>query len=752
MIKKADKNSKTLMKRRTIAIIVSALLVLILAVSLPFVLKFSSTTLVEEGNDKYYIMKKDGVYAMYDANETILPKDEQYGYYVTLKGTLYKVNSETGEYEIFAIVDTQDSEVQEYKTRLLLFPRVEKANILSIDVHNSSGNDYTFCRYNSETGQVDKDGDFIIKGAALTAYDQEMFGLLYFTAGYTLSTMKIRDPIVDENGEFSEYGLVPETRLDEEGNEYLYEPAYYVLTDVNGVQHKVIVGDLLVNEAGYYVQYVDMSGGVETKRHAVYVLDTDIGATVLAPIETYVTPMLTEPMSSSTYTDVEDFTISVRKENASPSDSNIYDQTVCFSFIDMALRENTMASYFPYEMKADLGGYYPSSDNINLCLEKMYQPTFGKVIRLTPSPEEMVEYGFYAIKEPSDGEGEAEYVPFSPYTIAFKYDSPDADDPSITYNYSHIILISDKDVDTTGNYYTHTSLTVTVYQEQSNGSQKKINSYFYSYDMIVEVSKNTFDFLTWDSSEWISTNVFQDNISYLDKITLESPDYNVTFDLDNSLSDLSEEVNSRHLFLTATDSRGNQMTTFGLLRITDIYGNVWSITPTNITVVDSSGKTLSVAKDVRYYANNAIGDEVLCRTGLIDCAEYDVEVNADTVRVIYNDRSEKVYIRYDTSLFRDYYQSMLYTTIVDSYELDESALEDGSAPCMLTVTITTKDVDGTTYTKVYKFYKIPTASRKAYLTIDGRGGFFVQTDRVNKLISDAQKFLRLEPIEPDAKN
>ena len=41
--------------------------------------------------------------------------------------------------------------------------------------------------------------------------------------------------------------------------------------------------------------------------------------------------------------------------------------------------------------------------------------------------------------------------------------------------------------------------------------------------------------------------------------------------------------------------------------------------------------------------------------------------------------------------------------------------------------------------------------KKAYITINGNGNFYVLTNRVQKFISDAQRFFALEPIDPSAK-
>ena len=107
------------------------------------------------------------------------------------------------------------------------------------------------------------------------------------------------------------------------------------------------------------------------------------------------------------------------------------------------------------------------------------------------------------------------------------------------------------------------------------------------------------------------------------------------------------------------------------------------------------------------------------------------------------------YVRYATDLFRRLYQTLTVSTLESSYELtaeEEAALIADPSKHILTITI--KDVEGTE--TVYSFYAL--TSQKTYITVNGSGGFYVLPSRVNKFISDTQKFFRFEPIDPDAKN
>ena len=741
----------TLLKRRKIAIIVTAIAVAVLAVALYFVWDFVKSVKVEDPADGsiYYIREKDDVYALYDKDKkTVMPTDEEFGYYITHADTLIDVDSETGEYEIIAVVDTEGNEVIGFNQRLLMFPHTEKKYIRQLDVYNQNGS-FTFVRMNPDTGKIDDSADFIIKSSPLTVYDQELFASLYVSAGYTLTTRKIQDPIKDDNGEFSEYGLVAERRVreitDEKGEfvldsqggytyeEYDYVPAYYVLTDTSGNKHKVIVGDKMVTGGGYYVQYVDMSGETEVKRDAVYVLSSDIGDTLLAPVEDFVTPSITYPMTMNTYFDVEKFVV-LKKDMSAEND---YKAVVGFDYIDLAVRENTMEVNIPYVFLKDfeLAGYMASNDNINACLQALYQPSFVEVKKLSPTIDDLVKYGI-AFEDGVDEEGEKKYDLLPEYSISFNYDALD-DKGNVIETINNFIYISAPNE--AGNYYVYTD----IYSTKDSGAQKEL---MYSLDMVVEVAGHSLEFLNWDRYDWINASYVNLNIAYCDKITINdhTTGYNATFDLDNSASDMSENVNSSDLIIHATDSNGNETTTFAKLEVTDESGNRWVITATEIKCYSSVGNELKIKS--AYYDYNVMGKQVRVNSGEIKCGDgRRVTVNANTIEI--RGTENTTIVRYDTSLFRSFYQTLLYASISDSYVVTDEEEAAIVTDENLLLTMTVNDTEGNEF--VYRFYKL--TSRKAYITVNGNGGFYVLTNRVEKFVSDAQRFFAYELIDATAK-
>ncbi len=750
------KKKSTLLRRRTTAVVVSAVVIVILAIALAVVLDYVRTVTVVDPADNatYYIRYKDKKYALYDADKkTVMPTESTYGYYVMRSGNLVSIDQEGGTYQLIIVDATEGNETHDgYMYRIMMFPHIMSENIRQLDVYNSKGS-FTFYRYNVNTGKVDNTSDFSIKGSPLVHFDQQMFAELYVNAGYTIVEMKIDDPIKDENGEFSEYGLVPAIRplydeetgepvIDEETGEqvtYEYVPAYYVLTDTDGNKYKVIIGDMLVTGGGYYVQYVDMSTGSEIKRDAVYVLPADIGNTMLAAIEDFVTPELSYPMSLNDYFDVEDFYIYKWDESKDPTSDDRYEPIIGFTYIDLAERENTIRASRPYVFTSEVKqGYFPSDANITACLQALYQPSFNGVKKLAPSAKDLYDHGL-AVENGTDDRGNTKYVLFSEYLVTYNFDIRD-ESGNLVETINNVIYFSE--VNENGKRYAYTE----IYSIDKNGERDELS---YSLDIIVEVNAHTVEFLNWDSFDWITEQYFNLNIAFCDKITISSTNYSAEFDLDNSASGMTDNIVSDKISIKATDSTGRNKTTFSTMTFTDINGYIWQVSTTGIKMHDAAGQEYKIG-DARY-DHNILGEQALVLDGFISCADgTKVYVTADEVKIVPLDASQTVtYVRYDTSVFRQFYQTLLYANIVNSYELsaeEKAAFENDPSLKMLTITVV--DTEGTT--TEYAFYRL--TSRKAYITINGAGGFYVMSNRVEKIVSDAQKFFANQIIDPTAKN
>ena len=615
--KKADKHSRYSRQKAQKKVIVTLVaLTAVLAVAWAVVNHIVGITTYEDvDGTKYKIQKKDGVYVVCDKDGYTLDLTTD-GYYITDASTLLEVDQETGEVSQYAVVDTEGNEVVGSNRRILIFPHTAKASIQSITVNNDYGT-YTFYR--------DSNNDFQIRGFEGTSYDPELFSSLVVSTGYTLSMQKLAEPIKDENGKFSEYGLVSEERVDEEGNTYTYTPVTYSLTDISGNKYNMIIGDLIVSGAGYYAQYEG--------RDAVYILSNELAKTLLEPIETLVTPMIVYPMTLTTYFDVDNFTlmtydyeaaaaagIDLSKKDMTPEEEAASEEFIkiltSFYYVDLTERENTERSSIPYIMSSlsGLDQYDAHSINIDRCLQSFYETTFVGVKKLGLTEKAMKDYDLYDPR----------------YVIYLDFQ-----------DIEHWIYVSD--MTEAGTYYMACDI----------------------FNMIVEVDRAYLPYLDWTEFEWVESTLLQLNLAFVDSIDINSPNYDVTFTMDNSASDQSSTVSSADIVITAKEAGGSAQT-----------------------------------------------------------------VNTD--------------------IFRDFYKTILYANMEGLCEMTEEemaelrAIPDDEADLVMTVrTLSGREI-------VYRFYQY--TERKAYMTVNGQGVFYIINDRVQKLITDAGKTVAGIEFEATSKN
>jgi len=738
MIVEKQKARAGLLLRRKRAIIISlALLIVLIAVYVVIAPYLNTTTITDADGVSYTIKYDKGIFSLYDANGVEITRESEYNYYVTANGTLIDLDNVTGEYRIIAVPDTEGNEaIDGTQNNILIFPAIEKSRIFSIEVYNSTG-EYAFVRYNLTEGRFDPASDFVIFGAPLTPFNQEVFAEFYVSAAYPLTSQKIEDPIKDENGEFSEYGLVSETRIDEEGNEYLYTPAYYIITDVEGNSHKLIIGDRLVSGGGYYVQYVALDGERETKRDAVYVYSTGMANPLLMSVKDIASPTIVQDITINNYFDVQNFDIYSYDEDG--NEENV----VGFTFSDLSERELTVYASKPYVFDNEaLLAYTPNDDVIFGALMNFYDTDFVGVAALMPTNDDFVNCGLAQYVTDENGETGIKLTPR--YAIKFESDLYNSGSPFVQH-----LLISEKNE--AGNYYVFS-----VFYDGPTGT------FLYDTNMIAEVAGHSLDFVEYKPSKWTKNTYFDTNIAFCDTLKLETAGYSATFTLDNSASDMSKQIDSSLIKISASDSNGNDIDAFSALSFADTQGFIWTVTPTNISVVNSAGQKATISSG--YYGTNKLGRNVLAVSGYVSSIDGSrVRIGINEISVETRDGRVITYERYATQLFRLYYQTLLAATIVDTYELtdeEEAALLRDESKKLLTLTLTRTEnaygddgIDRTfpeDFTITYEFYKI--TNRKAYIVVNGVGGFYVNVDRLNKIVSDAQKFFALEPINAMAKD
>lgn len=508
---------------------------------------------VEVITTKYYVKKIDGVYNLCHLNGSFpnftfepLPQDAD-GYFVTDHDSLIQVDPKTGACEVYAVVETEGTEVVGYSGRVMLFRQLTydassslgkkpQNRIDKIEIHNAHGS-FTLIR-------EENTNNFYIDGYETTMYSLESFASLANACGYTLSMERLAEPERNPDGtiRFAEYGLVAETRKDEEGKEYDYVPAKFTTTAGDGTAYTVIIGDPIVSEAGYYAQ---LQG-----RNTVYILSASgIKDLVLQPVETMLTPMVTYPSTMNTYFDVEHFVIQtgidhekindaifkeacnrlgIDLETVNPDEidqkalaekyaevsNEMYDslllqysKEVCdFSYLDLEERENTMYSSMSFKTDSEyMKGYFPNYDNVNTALYNLYSLATLRIVKLDPDADEMEEYG---VMEPA-------------HLISYYYD--DVDEEGNTFTVYNRVSVSAKS--TTGIYYAYGEIM----------TKDEDGEYYYLYTpMIVELYESALPFLEWKDIDWYDPYFVQLNIAYVQDVIYSWGQNSIKFGIDNS--------------------------------------------------------------------------------------------------------------------------------------------------------------------------------------------------------------------------
>lgn len=515
---------KNMLKRQRNAIILMITAIVLLTIAFFAALYFIDIYVYEDvDGSEYYIKKIDGAYSLCYKGGDVCDKNSE-GYYQTDIGTLVKVDPKSGQWKRYAVVDTSGTEVVGFGEYVLMFKELtyDMAStddmskvIKQIEVHNEFGG-YSFVR--------GEGNNFFIKGYESAPYNKELFAQLAKACGAALSMRRLEDPKRLPSGEidFAEYGLTEKTIAVEKQNgdsvtteEAVSQPSYYIITTMTGESHKVIIGDLTVTGTGYYARYEG--------RDTIYVLGSQgIGDTVLRRVEELVTPMIVYPMGMTDYFNVANFTIydnidydaiakelsekysgmdeeEIDDEQFSLDYSEAFEKNshkACdFSYVDADSRKNTMYSAIPYVSELEYtDGYYINGSNIDMVLYSMYETEFIAVEKLAPDEEDFEKYG----------------LDYAPYAIGFLYlTKNEGGEDAYVYNF---VEISEKTEE--GIYYAYSA----------------------TYDMIVSVSESSFDFLSWEEIDWYDTSYIQLDIGHVEDVVIESPDFSVHFEVDDSAS------------------------------------------------------------------------------------------------------------------------------------------------------------------------------------------------------------------------
>jgi hypothetical protein len=542
---------KTLGRRQRIYALALACAILFLALAMVIVSPILKIYRLEDEyldasgaiqKDRYTLKRDNGVYKMYDRDGNLMETTENsfyskeddtwYMVYVAKNsGNQYLINSKTGEYETYAVVDYDGAAGEKLAgnkraQRVMIFPRIQQEFVYSISVTNEYGSFFVErenTKLDKKVGEKEYGISFKLDRAenSLAECDETALSTLISMCGYTLTMMKLdlsspdTPRLPDGRVDYSAYGFV----CDENGNP-ISGAGKYTITQANveangyatasNVQHTVYVGDRIVSDAGYYV--------MKEGRNAVYIMDVRLKDSVLAPVESLVSPQIVYPMGTNTYIMVNDFKIGRLAKYTDLTDEQLKDDEfikqylkenldliAAFDFVDMDYRSNTMFSSDPYWLDEDtsyMNGYTFDSDNITTVLGNLHSMQCISCIKLSPEEEDLKEYGLTK----------------NVTLISYRYDaSLNMQGATESTWVENMILIGQKNEK--GTYY----------------------AYSYLYNMLVEIDPYYVSFTEWSQNRWYSQEIFQSDINYIRKISFSyTDDSGVTstydFRLDNRFS------------------------------------------------------------------------------------------------------------------------------------------------------------------------------------------------------------------------
>ncbi len=365
---------------------------------------------------------------------------------------------------------------------ILMFDQVDRENLKELTVRNAFGE---YSLYYSEEHK-----DFFIKDNDAAPYQKEALSSLIVAAGYPAVSRRVFDSCPD----FTEYGL-----RDEDA------PGSYTLKTRDGKSYTVYFGRAVPTGAGCYARYEG--------RDALYIVDSSSCASLLAPVEDMISPILAYPASQSDYHTVKDFLISRDGEK----------------YVEITTNTNTVKDangedfedYAGYEMK------YPAPYNVSVSVYDTVLQTFmsfygEKVYELGKegevfSPETLEKYGLRAPK----------------YEVYYVYNG-----------LQNSIFFSKKQED--GTYFAYSLL----------------------FNTICSVKAETVNFLEYDLIQFIDKPLIQINIDDMARIKVDSPSVRADFRINGSGTNIvvTDSLSGRQI--SSSDFRQFYMTFLTLQMVT----------------------------------------------------------------------------------------------------------------------------------------------------------------------------------------
>ncbi len=541
-----QKKRRTHLQRQRLAVIIVACVVVALAITFGIVYHFTSRIIfTDDDGTRYFVRQRDltttqyngevvvleDQYVLEDEEGNMMPRDNTSFNYYTKLNTIVNVDPDTGVYTVVAKVLTAGGETTEFNSSsnefdVLLYPYLSNEQISSIHVSNKNGS-FTFVK--------DEKGTFHIEGhEGLPGINATMFGTLVNLTGYTTTMARISfqtafDPNAEDYDAYEGFRLngYREYGLPDDPNE---ATTYFIIkgkgADGQWVEHKVIIGDPILSGVGYYVRYVG--------RDEVYVLRemeetenyTTLSATLLGRMEDYVTPMVTVPMSTNNYFDVQNFSLSVLEKGAEE-----FFELIGFSYLPIENREGKFAANYPYELvmkNGALKGYNVNSYRVDDCLQHLQSIKPLRTVKL---------YSEYPTEEDPD---------VSLNRFLEEYWSKESGLKLYTVGFDFVAKRDEK---------TAEPVEGEVYPQQIWIAENEAGTYYLfnaEFNMVVECSVEYLEFLEWNRFEWIESDIFSGNVAYVEKIEILMPGgigtlngaNRVVLYFDNSQSELPSKENN----------------------------------------------------------------------------------------------------------------------------------------------------------------------------------------------------------------
>ena len=584
--KKSEKAKKSSLLTQTRAIIALVVAAVVLVGGLVLTNYIVQIYRYEDADGTVYtIRKKGGSYGLYRKDGSPCDTNDE-GYYLTSFGTQLEVDAKSGEYEVYAVVDVEGTEVLGNARRVLAFKQLtyDKSSttdysrvIRSIEVHNQQG---VLDLYRPDGVDTNR---FVIRGHEGTAISDELFAQLSSGCGYTISMQRLENPVRLAVGsiKYAEYGLAKETRvktdkdgkpvLDENGKEVTYEytPTWYTVRTLQpdartGVDsYTMTLGDATISGAGYYARYEG--------RDTVYILSSTNLEVALQPIESLVMGRIVYPMTLNTYFNVRDFVLRTDIH---------YDRILLHMAAELAgiLDEIDLNKVDLNDLStltdAQRAALREALDRIDKLDEKQFTEMYDRGLELY---SRKVTAFSYVDMEQRENSLYSSY----PYRMATAYMAgyrPNADNISkMLQNLYSMSFDAVKALGPTAEQLQEYGLSEPAFDisfvytdadgvEHGNHvtfSAKTAEGKYYAfaddYDMIVEIDESMVPFLSWKDIDWYDRDYFQYNIAHIKEIRLDGTAIraldgkyrtsagDVVFRLDNTASDQSGGTNSDKL-------------------------------------------------------------------------------------------------------------------------------------------------------------------------------------------------------------